>query len=186
MRHQQARNRRAPEEIRKLKRDLGLDKQFMHPIRNFVRLEKANAVGGGPSGGQSIGADAQPVITFQEAPRDIGGGADIPGNAFVVPEGRSGMWAMRASLNCSSATVDPNSNYRVVLTRNGAEFIQGHNHTSATRSITARAEDERFLEEGDVIQVQMQNSTDATQPAPNVEVLDGSHVTFRFLGFVEE
>jgi hypothetical protein len=52
--------------------------------------------------------------------------------------------------------------------------------------MTARAEDERFLDAGDVIQVEMLNSTDATQPAPGVEVLDTSHVTFRFLGFVEE
>jgi hypothetical protein len=178
--------RRAPAEVQRLKRDLGLDRQFLRSLPNFVRLEKTGAGGLGPNGGQLIGPDAQAVISFQEAQRNIGGGADIANNAFKVPTGRTGLWAIRVALHLSSASVDPNSNYRVACTRNGTEFIEGSNQTSATRAVTARAEDERFLDEGDVIKVEMQNNTDATQPSPNVEVLDTSHVTFRFLGTVEE
>jgi hypothetical protein len=172
--------------VQRLKKDLGLGKQFLRPLTNFVRLEKTGAGGSGPNGGQLVGADAQPVISWEDAQRNIGGGADLPNNRFIVPEGRTGLWAIRVALWLSSQTVDPNSNYQVVCTRNGSAFIQQNNQSSATRAMTARAEDERFLDAGDVIQVEMLNSTDATQPAPGVEVLDTSHVTFRFLGFVEE
>jgi hypothetical protein len=181
MKHQQARNKRAPKEIKDLKRQLGLDKQHLHPIRNFVRLEKD--VGGT----QSIGPDNQVSITWQVNTRNIGGGADLAGNRFVVPERRTGLWAMRVALHLSSATIDDNSNYRVVITRNGTEMAFEHNPTwtiGNTRSMTARCQDERFLDAGDVIQIQMENSTDGTQPSPNVDVIEDSHATFRFLGFV--
>ena len=175
--------RRAPAEVQRLKRDLGLGKQFMRPITNFVRLEKETG------NEQSVGPDAQPVVGWQVNTRNIGGGADLANTRFIVPEGRTGLWSIRVSLHLSSATIDDNSNYRVVITRNGSEMAFGHNPTwtiGNTRAVTARCEDERFLDEGDVIQVQMQNSTDGTQPTPFVSIVEDSHVTFRFLGFVEE
>ncbi len=92
------------------------------------------------------------------------------------------------ALHCDAATVDNGSNYRVSLTRNNegpevADFAYASNHTGASRAYTARLADERFLEEGDMLWVRLKNFNTA---GSNVHLIADSHVTFEYMGFVEE
>ena len=163
----------APEEISRLKRELGLDKQFLGKISSYVRFEKTAS--------QIIGQDNTAPIMWQDHSFNLGGrSVTFPTSRLKVPYNMTGLWRVSAVINLDGATVKPNSNYRLELWVNDVLELYQSNQSTTVRQMTARFDDDWPLTEGDEVQLMMTNNT----TGGTVTIEDG-HLTARFLGSIE-
>jgi hypothetical protein len=170
--HQKTRKRQAPEEIKRLKRELGLDKQFLAQVKSYVRFEKIAQ--------QIIGQDQTAPIVWGSRVYNVGGGGYLATNRLIVPERFGGLWRIRAVLNLDGATVKPNANYRVELWVNDVLQEFESNQAVTARQMSARFFDEVWLEEADEVQIQLTNNV--TSGTVTVDI--GSYMSAQFMGTI--
>ena len=170
VRHAKTRTRPAPEEIKRLKRDLGLDKQFLAPVKSYVRFTKTSQ--------QIIGQDNTVPIWWDERDYNVGGGGFLSSFSVIVPPNMGGLWRVRAVINLDGATVKPNSNYRAELWVNDALFEYESNQAVTARQMSARFFDEVPLKVDDEVQIRLTNNT----TGGTVTVDAGSYMACQFLG----
>lgn len=176
--------KRAPAEVQRLKKDLGLDKQHLRRLPNYVRMRKTSQQVLGP---ESVGAAAVEVA-WQELRYDFGGGGDVANNRFECPQ--SGLWEVKIILQLTGATVVPESQYQVELFVNGARSSFQANQTSCRRQFSARFENDVELEAGDLVSVRLQNNPSAgldnDNGTKNITIDVASFISAKLIGTVGE
>ncbi len=169
---------RDPQNVAKLKRELGLDRQHLGPVGSFVRLTKDVT--------QVVSAGNTATVQWQVVQYNIGpggsgsGGASAGSNGLIVPALMAGLWNVSVVLNLDGATVTDNSNYKIDLMVNGVLRTYENNHSGSTRGATARLAYDTRLYVGDIVRVEMINNT--TGGAVTIETF--SHMACRFLGAI--
>jgi hypothetical protein len=169
--------------VQRLKRELGLGKQFLRQVPSYVRLRKTAQ--------QTIGSAQIGVavdISWQELRYDFGGGGDVPNNRLVVP--RSGLWEVKIILQLTGDTVVPESQYQVELWLNGSRSSYQANQTSCRRQFSARFENDVELEVDDQVSVKMVSNPSSglnnDNGTKNITMDAASFFSAKFMGTVEE
>ncbi len=168
-----------PQQARKLRRELGLDRLHLGSVGSYVRLSKTST--------QIVGAGNTATVLWQSVPYDIGpggsssGGASATSNGLIVPALMAGLWNVRVVLNLESSGVTAASNYKLNLNVNGLLKTYENNQSGATgRPMTARLTHDVLLAVGDVVTVEMGHGTGGG--AVTIETL--SHMACRYLGTI--
>jgi hypothetical protein len=175
--------RRAPSEVNRLKRELGLDKQHLKRLPNYVRLRKtAQQTIGYVNGGPSI------QVSWQELRYNFGGGGSVSNNRMEIPQ--AGLWEVKCILQLTGATVVPESNYQVELFVNGSRSSYQANHSSCRRNLSARFENDVELVAGDLLTIQLDNNAseglDNDNGTKNIILDAASFFSAKLIGTVGE
>lgn len=183
MRHKQARDRRAPQDVKALKRQLGLDKQHLRRVPHYVRLRKTTEQTLGP---ETVGGAAVEVA-WQELRYDFGGGGNVNNNRFECP--LAGLWEVNVILQLTGATVVPESQYQVELWVNGSRSSYQANQASCRRQLSARLYNDVELAVGDLVSIRLQNNPSQglnnDNGTKNITIADASFFSAKFMGRVE-
>jgi hypothetical protein len=161
----------APQEIKQLKRELGVSSGGGAPS-SYVKLTKTV--------NQSVSTSSYEVIDYEELTYNIGGGGNLSQDGLVVPSGMSGLWRVRSKCRTTAASITANAVYFLELNINGAQVnVFKDAALPSANAIVVFILEDLLLEEGDVVTCRFWNDSATTQ---TVLTFPGTYAIFEYLG----